>query len=323
MTMAITTVTNANLADYVADRNQSVNIQNSEQLIAAVEKTGKPVDPIVATGTETSPEAPPEPQSEPETGKKGEKKDVQTRINELTRARKEAEEFAEDEYNAKLRAERRVGELEAQLEALKSSEPQQPSKVEVLKEPDPADFQDIGAFAKALTEYTRKFAEQQIAQAREEERNRVVMERQNELMKARVEAAKTEFEDFEEVIESADRVKLAVPAHVQAAIMESDYGPHIAYFLAKNPDDQARIFKLPAAKALLELGKIETSFEKSAKTDAAAPAKAKPTIETTRAPAPVSSIRGSEGNVATNSREAMSFGDYKRLRMQELRQRRR
>jgi len=320
--MAITTVTNANLADYVTERNQSINIQNNEQLIAAVEKTGKTADPIVATGAETSPEAPPEPQADTETSKKGDKKDVQTRINELTRARKEAEEFAEDEYNAKLRAERRIGELEAQVDALKSSEPQQP-KADVLKEPDPADFQDIGAFAKALTEYTRKFAEQQIAQAREEERNRVVMERQNELMKARVEAAKTEFEDFQEVIESADRVKIAVPAHVQAAIMESDFGPHIAYHLAKNPEDQARIFKLPAAKALLELGKIETSFEKSAKTDAAASTKAKPTIETTRAPAPVASIRGSELNVAFNSREALSFNDYKRLRIQELRSKRR
>jgi len=320
--MAITTVTNANLAEYVSDRNQNINIQNNEQLIAAVEKTGKTADPIVATGTETSSDAAPEPQVDTEASKKGEKKDVQTRINELTRARKEAEEFAEDEYNAKLRAERRMGELEAQLETLKSSESQQP-KAEVLKEPDPADFQDIGAFAKALTEYTRKFAEQQIAQAREEERNRVVAERQNELMKARVEAAKTEFDDFQEVIESADRVKIAVPPHVQAAIMESDFGPHIAYYLAKNPEDQARIFKLPAAKALLELGKIETSFEKSAKTDAPAPAKAKPTIETTRAPAPVASIRGSEGNVATNSREALSFQDYKKLRIQELRQRRR
>ena len=56
--MAITTVTNANLADYVTERNQSVNIQNNEQLIAAVEKTGKTAEPVVTTGAETSPDAP-------------------------------------------------------------------------------------------------------------------------------------------------------------------------------------------------------------------------------------------------------------------------
>ena len=321
--MAITTVTNANLADYAAERTRSVNIQTNEQLVAAVDKsTGTDAEksPIVATGSETSPDAPPEPQGEPDAPKKGEKKDVQTRINELTRARKEAEEFAEDEYNAKLRAERRIGELEAQLESLKSTE--QP-KTEALKEPNPADYQDIASFAKALTDYNRKLTEQQIAKARDDERQRLAMERQNELMKTRVELAKSEFEDFDEVISAADRVKVAVPAHVQAAILESEYGPHIAYHLAKNPDDQKRIFALPAAKALLELGKIETSFEKSASAEAKAEAKPKTTIETTRAPAPVASIRGSEAPVATNSREALSFQDYKRLRMNELRQRRR
>ena len=76
-------------------------------------------------------------------------------------------------------------------------------------------------------------------------------------------------------------------------------------------------------RRMLELGKIETSFEKSAAAEAKAEAKPKTTIETTRAPAPVASIRGSEAPVATNSREALSFQDYKRLRMNELRQRRR
>ena len=50
--MAITTVTNANLADYAAERTKSVNIQTNEQLVAAVDKsTGTDAEksPIVAT----------------------------------------------------------------------------------------------------------------------------------------------------------------------------------------------------------------------------------------------------------------------------------
>ena len=324
--MAITTVTANDVVDYVSSKQtKGADIQTGDQLVAAAEKlagTSKeptPGNPVIETGVETSADAPPEPQANTETPKKGPKKDVQERIDELTRLRKEAEEFAEDEYNARLRAERRIGELEAQLTAPK---PVEQPKAEAIKEPNPSDYQDIAQFAKALTEYNRKLTEQQIAEAREEERQRVAAERQNELMRQRVEVAKSQFEDFDDVITAADRVKVVVPPHVQAAILESDYGPHIAYHLAKNPDDQKRIFALPAAKALLELGKIETSFEKSGSAPVKAEAKPSPTIETTRAPAPVSSIKAEAGTVQSDLSKPMPFHEYARQRREQMRRRR-
>ena len=327
--MAIETVNSANLAEYVAARvTKGTEISNGEQLTAAAVKAApkaaeKPTETktddgvTITTGAETSSQAPPEPQGDGE-HKKGEKKDVQSRINELTRLRKEAEEFAEDEYNARLRAERRIGELESQLKTPQAEHPKAP---EDLKRPSPKDFTTQEAYDAALDDYDRKRDERIAAKVAAEERARIAMERQNEAMQARVNSAKAELDDFDEVIAQADRNAPAVPPHVQAAIYESDYGPHIAYHLAKNPDEQKRIFSLPVAKALLELGKIETRYQKA---EAAAPAapKPQPTIETTRAPAPVSSIRGESGTVQTDLASPMPFEQYKKLRMEQRRGRR-
>lgn len=324
--MAIQTVTADNLAGYVAERTtKGSDIATGEQLVAAAEKaTPKTASVVVATGEEKTPDAPPEPQgsvadrAETATKKEG-KKDVQERINELTRLRKEAEEFAEDEYNNRLRAERRIAELENQLTQAK---PVEPPKAEALKEPDPKDFADIAAFTKAWTDYNSKVTEQKIAQAREEERQRVAWERQNEEMRKRVERAKADIPDFVDVIESADRVKLNVPPHVQALIVESDYGPEIAYHLAKNPDEQARIFAMTPAKALAALGRIEARYEKQESAEKKADSKPTPTIETTRAPAPVASIRGDAETASYDMSKPMPFEEYRRLRKEQMRRKR-
>jgi hypothetical protein len=191
-----------------------------------------------------------------------------------------------------------------------------------MLEPEPKDYADIGSFTKAWTEYNGKQTELKIAAARDEERNRIASERQAELMRARVEVAKSLYSDFDDVIQAADRVKLTVPMHVQAAIMESDFGPQLAYHLAKNPDDQSRIFALPAAKALLELGKIERRFETPDNVAATAAVKSTPTIETTRAPAPVSSIKGDSGTINTDLTKPMAFQDYARQRREQMRKKR-
>jgi len=319
--MAIQTVTNDNLAEYAAERTNRTEIRTGEDVIAAVTKD----TPILATGEEKSPDAPPEPQADQQPERKGEKRDVQARINELTRLRKEAEEFAEDEYNSRLRAERRIGELESQLKQIEgSARVAEPPKQDELKEPNEADFKDITSFTKAWSEYTLKLAEKKAAEAREQERQRLALEVENERLKQRVDAAKADLEDFEEVISRGARDR-QIPVHIERAIRESEYGPHLAYHLAKNPDDESRIFGMTPAKALLELGKIQDTYERKAtvKVTSTTEAALKPTVETTRAPAPVSSIKAEAGAVPTSSSQARSFVEYRQLRMAEMRKNRR
>ena len=318
--MAIQTYSSESLAETAANQPKLSEITTGDDLANLVQTR----NPVVATGTERSPDAPPEPQVEGQSEKKGAKHDVQSRINELTRLRKEAEEFAEEEYNNRLRAERRIGELEEQLK----TQPEPPKapvtpQQEELKEPNEADFKDITSFTKAWSEYTLKLADRRVAEARQQERVRAAVEVENAELQKRVAAAKEDFDDFERVITNASRDK-QIPVHVERAIRESEYGAHLAYHLAKNPDDESRILSLTPAKALLELGKIEDRYARKTKVTSTTEApKAKPTIETSRAPAPVSSIKAESGTVITNSAEARNYQEYRRLRMEEKRHNRR
>lgn len=343
--MAIRTVDASNVGEYVAERRaKGSEILNPEQLIAkadAIEaakagdrkdsKEATPGNPVIKDGVaETTADVAPDPGSKEPTAKTLAKAEqdakakagtdpaVQKRIDELTRLRKEAEEFAEDEYNGRLRAEGRVQELERQVVAM-----QPPPKVEELKEPDPKAFTDIGDFIKAEREYQGKLTERAIAKARDEERARAVVERQNELLKTRIEQAKKDIPDFVAVIEAADRVKVAVPQHVQELIIESEVGPQLAYYLAKNPDEQKRIFAMTPAKALAALGRIEATYDKSEGKAEEKPEAKPPPIETTRAPAPIAAIK-SDGaaTISADPANAKDFDEYKRLRYAEMRRKR-
>ena len=322
--MAIVSVTADDLAGLVANQNANVAINTAQDVIDTVQSR---MNPIVATGEQRTADAPPEPQGNADSqDRKPQPKrgDVQGRIDELTRLRKEAEEFAEAEWNSRQVAERRIGELESQIKALETSPKPEPPKQDELKEPQESDFKDIGSFTKAWSDYTLKVADKRAGEAREQERQRLLMEVENERLKTRVDAAKAQLDDFDTVISAASRDK-QIPIHVERAIRESDYGPHLAYHLAKNPSEEARIFGLTPAKALLELGKIEDRYASTVKVTSTTDPKvlAKPTPETTRAPAPVSSIKADSGTVVTNSSEAKSFSDYRRLRMEEMRRNRR
>src|SRR5689334_5813097 len=103
--MAIQTVTNSNLVEFVEKRQALGAMPEMPPADVA-----KPDSGVVATGGETISDAPDPGKAEPS----AKTNPVQPRINELTRLKKEAEEFAEEEYNKRVMAERRIGELEAE-----------------------------------------------------------------------------------------------------------------------------------------------------------------------------------------------------------------
>src|SRR3954468_13390497 len=107
--MAIKTVTNENLADFVSSRPKAADISTPEGITAEVTKGDGPTpgNPVITTGVETK-DAPPDPQAD----NKPKRKDnpVQARIDELTREKKELDEAFQDEYETRLRLE---GELNA------------------------------------------------------------------------------------------------------------------------------------------------------------------------------------------------------------------
>ena len=199
---------------------------------------------------------------------------IEKRFSEITKQREEARQEAQREREARLA-------LEARLQALeKQNAPQQAQTVE--QEPQPHQFSDAFEYAKALTDYRveQRLAEQQ----RQAEEAKAQAERQKTLNEwaKKVETAKSELPDFDEMVSSAADV--IVPDHVRDAILESDVGPKILYHLAENTELAKQIASWSPTKALREIGKLEARLETPK-------VESKSTVVKSKAPEPIQPIR--------------------------------
>lgn len=311
---------------------QVVTNENIQQLI----ETGKVDDFVPPKAEEPKAEARPEPKSDDKTeqardasGKfvkaEADKVDdgadddenlpekVRKIIGKKHREMKEAEEFAEREYNERKAAERRAEKLEAELEAERQKS--RPAS-ETAKEPKPEDFKTVAEYADAVVEWKleQKIRERDEKQARE----RFVAEQtklDTEFAK-RVETAKAEIPDYEEVLRKVDR---NVPNHIWNYMRESDLGAHIGYHFAKHPEVLDRLETLSPIRALAELGKLEIALEKKEPESK----DVRNLSQISKAPAPITPIEGNAAPVIKDLNREMSFAEYKAAkRAQEAAKRR-
>lgn len=317
--MAIKSVTNANLAEYVAERNiKPTEIQTAAQMTEAIEKIAEAVNPVVeAKETKPNVSGAPDPGEQEPTAKK--KNPVQPRIDELTAQKRELEEFAESEYELRLRAEKRIGELENELKTAKPPEPKAEVKPEDV-EPDPTKYTDQKEFLKDWGKWNRNEALKEFNRVEAERQFKVEQEKINARIATQIEAAKADLPDFVEVIEAAGRENPFVPEHIKMAILDSDVGAHLAYHIRKNPDVEKHLYSLTPAKALLELGKLELKYTKEAKASAEVSTKTSTIDTTTKAPPPPPKLKGQEGGIVTTNISApMNFKDYRAARLEQMR----
>ena len=234
---------------------------------------------------ETEPEAE-ETQSEPkeaekEANQEGERKQnpkLEKRFSEITKQREEARKEAQTERQARVELEQRLAALEQQRQ------PQQQSYAD--QEPQPSQFNDAFEYAKALAEFSTEKAlaerDRQVAQQREQEAQQKIIQSWAQ----KVQAAKAELPDFDDLVASSDVV---VNNAVRDAILESDVGPKILYHLAENNDLAKKIASLSPNAALREIGKLEAKFEAKPETTQTTP------VVRSKAPAPIQPIRGGQG----------------------------
>lgn len=260
---------------------QVLTSENAAEFYA--NRLGLAESPAEPVAEQSEPEAVVEEQSEPEEAEaeakqEGERKQnpkLERRFSEITKQREEARKEAQREREAREALEQRLAALEGK---------QQPAKVAAIDEkPQPSQFSDAFEYAEALAEYTadKRIAEmkQQEAQAKEaEERQKVINQ-----WTTKVEAAKQMLPDFDDIVASSDVV---VNDDIRDAILESDVGPQILYHLAENDEVAKKIAGLSPKAALREIGKLEARFE--AKPEAEKPAP----IVKSKAPAPITPIRG-------------------------------
>ena len=255
------------------------------------------------------------PATDEQTGEpaKKESRGVQKALDRLTAEREEQKRRAEA---AEARLDRALAALE------KAGVTTQPAQDAALPNDDPEPvrptkdaYPDPDSFEQALMDYAEQRAawtakrevraiEQRTQQEKQAEEIAQAQRAAQQAYTARIEKAKADMPDWDSVATSPD-VQVSVP--MAAAILHSENGPQLQYYLGKNPNEAARIRELSPPLQLLELGKIEAKLT-------AAPAP-KPAISA--APAPIRPIAGSAAS-ASKSPEEMSMDEYAAYRREQL-----
>lgn len=273
------------------------------------EDAGKTTDAETATApTEEETGAP---EGEPKKQSRG----VQKKLDELRREAEDAKRQAQSEREERLRV---LTMLEQQQSAEAAAAAQEPEATEPQR-PNRADYPDDDDWDAALLEYSDEkatfTARREINATIEAERSRAeaasiatAQEQVREQYQARIEKVIEKHPDFHEVAESPD-VTVSIPmAH---AILHSDEGPEIQYYLGSHPDEAKRIMRLSPPLQLVELGKIVSGFPADA-APAAAAAPATPRISA--APKPISPLKAGDSEPIVKNPGDMSMDEYKAMR---------
>lgn len=205
-------------------------------------------EPVAKTAPATEPEKKQEPEAKSEEAIPA---GVQKRIDKAIAKQREAE--------------RRADAAEARLsQQPQAAEPAKPTTetVKPTGKPDATKFTDWDAYQEALIDWKADQRDQARAEAQQKQ---ATEQRGKELTASWAESesdAKEAHPDYADVMKGVDHIK--VPQHLQLAILESDDKAELAYALAKSPADVERISKLPAAKALVELGRFAAKLEAKA-----------------------------------------------------------
>lgn len=178
----------------------------------------------------------------------------------------------------KYEAEARTKMLEERLAYLEQRQNQPQQRPIDNSEPKIENFDNFDTYVAAKAEWiaSKKIEETLTEREKKQQAERSNYERQQvqTTWAKRVSEATAEMPDFEEVIASSE-VPMTEP--MQSAIMESDIGPKLAYFLANNPDEAVRIANLPPISAIRALGRIEERLQtQPAKKPTSAPEPIKP-----------------------------------------------
>lgn len=288
--VASSIVTSENLAEFQATR---LGLATKEAAPPA-ETSSEPEVVDEAKEQETQEE----PQNE-EPPKKPNPK-LERRFSDLTKQREQARQEAAEERRKREELEQRIRDLEGR------SKP--PAQQDEDAKPSPDQFSDAFEYAEKLSQWSTR---QALKERDKQESERRAAEQRDKLIKSwqtKLQAAKTEMPDFDEMVASSD-VKVSDP--IRDAIIESDVGPKLLYHFAENPEIAEKLNGMSVASALRELGKIEAKFEKAEKETV------KP-VSRPRAAAPINPIRsvaaGVESGVDTDGEFRGSFADYRAMR---------
>lgn len=261
---------------------------------------GELAEEEVAEG-EGTPEPAVPPKKKPQT--------AQERIDELTRARREAERRAEA-------AERRAEAAERAKPA--EEKPAEPAAEVPQGPPQPDDF-EFGELDSAYIAATVKYhTDQRIAEFTEQQARAQRQAAVQTKFTQTVERGRGKYDDFEEkVVQGAQDGAWPLSETLGSLLVESDVGEDIAYHLATNPDEAASIYAKAPVEQARYFGRLEAKFSaaRAAATGGNEPAVTPATTRAPKAPAPVVPARGA-GGTFTATASSDDFAAFERAAQQ-------
>lgn len=225
--------------------------------------------------------------------------------------RRNIRRLVSEKFRAKAQADQeraRADRLEQELQMIRQMK--QPAQADISGAPRLDQFESFERFQEARDAYIERNAKQAALSAVDQHiAERQEAAHQNEMRRSfqqRMEKFRSVTPDFEEVVDGAEVV---IPHAVGVAIMESDIGPSIAYYLAKNQDEAERISRLSPTAAIRAIGKIEAKLESAEQKPAAS-----------SAPKPVDPVSG-KGR-AVQDPDKMSADEWLQWRTAQIRKKR-
>jgi hypothetical protein len=204
-------------------------------------------------------------------------------------------------------AEARSRELENRIKEYEARNAPEQAQVSLEGKPDVSQFNDIQEFEKALIDWSTENALKQRDIQEAQSKLQAEQEKIGKSWAKKLEQAKTEIKDFDDVVQSANTV---VSDEIRDSILESEVGPQILYHLASNEDFAQSLTEMPLRKALIELGKLEVRFERKEEPKA--------TVTRSKAPSPISPLTGGKAGadvlVDTDGQFHGTFAQYKAAR---------
>lgn len=247
--------------------------------------------PVTAPATTTAPAETTPPQDRDEQGRF--KNPVQPRIDELTRKVRE-------------------NEREATYWRTLAIANQAPAPA-APKKPEPADFQDYGAFVEALAEHKAgEKIDKALKEHDEKTAQRTADTQRAQTWAERQVQVRTKTSDYDAVVAVSD---VQIAKHVGDLILESEVGPSLAYMFAKNPQVAERLNGLTPMQAAREFGRLEAAVNGGGASAPVAPVAAPaaaPAGRTTNAPPPAKAIPQTSSTQVDMSK--LSTEDYLKAR---------
>lgn len=154
-------------------------------------------------------------------------------------------------------------QLQARLEMLERSQQVPQQQQQAAQAPQPSQAPKLEQYA-SIEEYLDALADHKAAQKadkvfKEREASERQQRQQSEQAKLhdgyakQTEQARNAYEDFDDVVENPD---LPITQAMAEAIMRSQNGADVAYYLGKNPAEAARLANLDPFSAAVEIGRI-------------------------------------------------------------------